>query len=211
MTKLRRRWIDLAARLHIPVPMAENVFNHIETLYSIPRRAYHNLDHIARCLRDLESLSDACESPDAVETAIWFHDAVYVPGNEENEKQSADLAGEMLRVLGQPEDFINKVAELILATRHDHPPRNPDEAVIIDVDLAGLGAPASRFNRDGRAIREEYDWVPEEEYCAARAAILQRFLDRPAIYHTTLFHERYEERARQNLRRALKRFASPPM
>ena len=52
-------------------------------------------------------------------------------------------------------------------------------------------------------IRQEYAWVPEEDYRQGRARILRGFLERPRIYRTAEMFERAEDRARQNLRREL--------
>ncbi len=54
-----------------------------------------------------------------------------------------------------------------------------------------------------RAIREEYHWVAEADYRAGRARILERFLSRPAIYHTAYFREQFEAQARLNLERTV--------
>jgi len=40
--------------------------------------------------------------------------------------------------------------------------------------------------------------------------VLRGFLDRPRIYGTDAFHERYEATARQNLERALAALHTPP-
>jgi len=45
--------------------------------------------------------------------------------------------------------------------------------------------------------------VDDDAFRKGRSAILQRFLDRPAIYATPAMRSRYEEPARQNLRRSL--------
>jgi predicted metal-dependent HD superfamily phosphohydrolase len=45
--------------------------------------------------------------------------------------------------------------------------------------------------------------VAEETFRKRRAEVLEQFLGRPHIYSTALFRERYEPRARANLRRSL--------
>jgi predicted metal-dependent HD superfamily phosphohydrolase len=45
--------------------------------------------------------------------------------------------------------------------------------------------------------------VPGAIYRSKRSAILKRLLMRPTIYSTRYFGERYEARARENLKRSL--------
>jgi predicted metal-dependent HD superfamily phosphohydrolase len=52
-------------------------------------------------------------------------------------------------------------------------------------------------------VREEYAWVPESIYRRKRAEVLQRFLDRDAIYSSPEMRAWGEDRARANLARSL--------
>ena len=70
----------------------------------------------------------------------------------------------------------------------------------LDADLAILGASPERYARYAADIRKEYAWVPEPEYRAGRAAVLNRFLALPRIYHAEPLFAEGEERARVNLR-----------
>ncbi len=78
-----------------------------------------------------------------------------------------------------------------------------DVRVLIDVDLSSLGRAWSGFQEDSRAAREEYDHVPEAVFRQKRAESLHGFLDRPRIYFTDYFYEKYEKSARENLKRAI--------
>jgi predicted metal-dependent HD superfamily phosphohydrolase len=59
--------------------------------------------------------------PDAVKLALWFHDAVYVPGAVDNEQCSADLFSQWGRTGFSP-TLVEKICSLILITSH-RPPR----------------------------------------------------------------------------------------
>jgi predicted metal-dependent HD superfamily phosphohydrolase len=92
------------------------------------------------------------------------------------------------------------VKRLILATKSHHAAdEDADAHVLLDADLAVLGAPAEEYARYAAAIRREYAWVPEEDYRCGRARVLQRFLDRPRIFQLDRMHERYDVTARRNL------------
>ncbi|MCY1524654.1 hypothetical protein D9M68_595970 [compost metagenome] len=75
--------------------------------------------------------------------------------------------------------------------------------MLIDIDLSILGAERTRFDEYERQVHAEYGFVPEEIRLPRRRAILQRFLDRPAIYATPRLHGLLEARARENLQRSI--------
>jgi predicted metal-dependent HD superfamily phosphohydrolase len=73
----------------------------------------------------------------------------------------------------------------------------------VDVDLSILGAPPERFAEYEVQIRQEYAHVPGFLFRLKRRAILQSFLDRPALFSTPRLHQRLEARARANLAAAV--------
>ena len=75
--------------------------------------------------------------------------------------------------------------------------------MLVDIDLAILGAPAARFAEYTQQISAEYAWVPSEVYAVKRRAVLLGFLDREQIYTTPAVAQRLEERARANLAKAI--------
>jgi predicted metal-dependent HD superfamily phosphohydrolase len=97
------------------------------------------------------------------------------------------------------------VHALILETRHRAAPQGADAQLLVDIDLSILGALPQRFDESDLQVRAEYAHVPDAAYCEGRRAILQSFLSRPRLYSTDHFHLRLEQRARDNLRRALAR------
>jgi predicted metal-dependent HD superfamily phosphohydrolase len=139
----------------------------------------------------------------ALELAIWFHDAIYSPLRGNNEQASADLAS--LRGLGAGNDFVRCVHALIMVTTHSGQPSSQDEALMVDIDLAILGSDRATFKVYEFSIRQEYRLVPGPLYRCKRKAILQSFLDRDAIYNTAPFAQSREEAARSNLMWAISR------
>jgi predicted metal-dependent HD superfamily phosphohydrolase len=138
-----------------------------------------------------------------VEFGIWLHDVVYDPRASDNEEQSARIAGEILEQMDCPPKLITSIRELILATRHIHPPPTPDARLLVDIDLSILGQPPDVFGVYERAIRAEYSRVSEESYKIGRSRILRGFLDKPAIYCTDGFEKKYGLQARENIMKAL--------
>lgn len=179
------------------------VFQQLIAAYTSRDRHYHDLRHIADCLREFDSVKHLAHDPHAIEVAIWFHDVVYDGARQDNEERSAEIADEALQRLGASTALRRDVEALILFTRHDRDPDTSDGKLIVDIDLASLGRSAEVFDANGRAIRQEYANVPEEDFRKGRASLLGMFLSRPRIYMTDEFFNRYEQQARQNLQRSL--------
>ncbi|MBB6049487.1 HD domain-containing protein [Armatimonas rosea] len=160
--------------------------------YAEPHRRYHTVRHLRAVLGALHRWLGP-ELPSSLRTAALWHDAVYDPKAHDNEEQSAAL------VVGDP-----RAALLILATkRHELLDEGEDMRLLLDADLWILGAAPRAYRRYAALIRQEYTHVPDTAYRAGRAAVLERFLQRPRLYFGP-FPER-EARARENLAAELSR------
>jgi predicted metal-dependent HD superfamily phosphohydrolase len=151
-------------------------------------------------LEQVDRLHDDARNPDAVRLAAWFHDVIYDSRAKDNEERSADYAVSALQQLGAAPGLIAEVSRLILLTKsHVADAGDADAVVLLDADLAILGAAEECYRRYAAAIRQEYAWVPAPDYRAGRCQVLERFLQRPQIFRTArLFAER-EAQARRNL------------
>ena len=74
-----------------PSPDPAAVYADLRERLSAAGREFHNLGHIDDCLRHFDEIAPRLMDRDAVEIALWFHDAVYEPGNPDNERRSAQL------------------------------------------------------------------------------------------------------------------------
>jgi predicted metal-dependent HD superfamily phosphohydrolase len=90
-----------------------------------------------------------------------------------------------------------------MATKHDAMPDSTDSRLLVDIDLAILGAPVERFDEYERQVRQEYSWVPDALFRRKRREILEAFLARPRIFSTDYFQLKYEAQARTNLERSI--------
>jgi predicted metal-dependent HD superfamily phosphohydrolase len=196
----QQRWTGLWSRLGAQ-GNGLSIFTHLAAAYAEPARAYHTAEHIQDCLIQLDRSREIAHRPDEVEVAVWFHDAVYVPGASDNEDRSARLAQTALQACGVQLEVSRRVAELVLATRHLTLPREPDGQLLCDIDLSILGREPEVFDEFERRIRQEYAWVPEPMYRSTRAEVLAGFLRRRPIFQTRYFREQYELPARANLER----------
>ncbi|MDC0661030.1 HD domain-containing protein [Marinobacter sp. SS21] len=171
--------------------------------YDEPHRKYHSRQHLVECLTLLESCLGLAEDAAAVTVALWFHDAIYDVQAGDNEARSAAWAGEALRAAGVCPERIGRVKALVLATRHSVLPEGIDQQLLVDIDLAILGATPARFAQYQRQVREEYAWVPDAPFHSKRRDILMAFLARQPIYRLPPLRKKLESQARDNLRHAI--------
>jgi len=134
--------------------------------------------------------------------AAWYHDVVYDTKARDNEERSACLMLERLEPLDVPAGIVDRAARLIRATaKHIVPKDCPESALLLDADLAILGAPSEVYDLYSDQIRREYAWVSETEYRTGRAAVLTSFLIREHIYMSPRMQDLYEAAAVENLKR----------
>lgn len=201
---LQQRWTSLWKRLGAQGD-ASSIYKDLVVRHSEPHRAYHTLEHIGHCLDEFEQVRHLAANPDAVELALWYHDAIYDTRAKDNEERSAVLVTEMVRNTSLPDNLGQSVANLITATKHTSASTDPDVQLLVDIDLSIFGQSEDKFGEYERQVRKEYEWVTEDAFVAGRSAILKSFLDRPTIYSTQFFRNKYEAQARRNIAKSLAR------
>lgn len=199
---LRANWHQAWQALGVAAP-DDALCSELQRRYAEPQRHYHTMQHLGECLGWFEREKALAEHPGEVALALWFHDAVYDVHAHDNEARSAHWAREALRAAGAGEAAAERVHALVMATCHDAVPEGRDAELLIDIDLSILGAERARFDEYERQVGEEYGFVPAAVRLPRRRAILQRFLDRDAIYATPRMHALLEARARANLQRSI--------
>lgn len=193
----QRAWDDLG--LDAPDDLCQRLM----MVYDQPHRHYHSLQHLQECIVHFESAMGLANHPSEVEMALWFHDAIYDPHAKDNEQRSADWAVAELTRHGVGAASVQRVHALIMATCHSATPSDPDQQLLVDIDLSILGAHPARFAEYDRQVSAEYGWVETGVYQTKRKTVLKGFLARSAIYSTAFFRERYEQQARANLERLI--------
>jgi len=183
------------------------VFQELTARYGADGRFYHTLDHVAQMLAILNQNGRLAHNLPALQLAAWFHDAIYDPRAGDNEAQSAAWAAAVLRRLRLPESLSARVSQLILMTQsHQCPPEDGDGWLLLDADLAILGADPATYDAYARAIRQEFAFVPKMVYGSVRRQVLHSFLERERLYfHPPLFNK-LECQARANLAREIARY-----
>ena len=172
--------------------------------YTQSTRKYHNQQHLSECFQHFDAVQHLAKHPEEIALALWFHDAVYRIGRQDNKQQSAQWAEKSLIQESVAPEIISRIKKLILVTCHDATPEQPDEQLMVDIDLAILGSTPQRFVEYETQIRQEYHLVPNWLFRYKRKKILHQFLKRPRIYATDHFYLLLEQQARTNLEQTLK-------
>jgi len=200
------RWKLVAAALALPERVSHDLLEELVLRYSEPHRRYHALPHVVSVLQTLDDLLE--REPQEVVTSLrlaaWYHDIIYDTKARDNEEQSARLILGWLDPLDVSAAIVDRAARMIRATaNHVVPGDCPEAALLLDADLAILGAASADYDRYTAQIRQEYEWVPEADYRAGRAKVLTSFLSRDRIFLSSKMRDRYEEPAIRNLRREI--------
>lgn len=197
----RERFRRLVRRLGGDGEATEPVFEALRAAWGAPGRVAHTLAHLADCLHQLDVARAGAVGSDPAELALWFHDAVYVAGAQDNEKRSAQLLAAHARRLGLSRETAEEVAAMVRATALGAGAKAPDPetALVLDVDLSILGADPVRFMDFEYSVEEEFAKVPRLRFRVGRGRFLAGLLARETIFHTPFFRQRDEATARANV------------
>jgi predicted metal-dependent HD superfamily phosphohydrolase len=196
------QWSEITNKYSKDTAFSDTIFKDLIKQYTSKSRHYHDLGHIENMLSSMVLYRSMISDYDSVFFAVWFHDVVYESLNSANEEKSADYAKHALAKLNYPENKIEIVIQLILATKN-HTNIKPDEdldtQLLLDADLKVLGADPEQYILYAKAVRKEYKLVPDLLYKPGRKKVLTKFLEMPFLYRTKEFQNLYEEKARTNL------------
>lgn len=184
-----------------------NTYEAITNAYSEKHRYYHTESHIDDCLGKFDMSRGLAIEEHEVELAIWFHDAVYEPLSSDNELKSADWAQSFLIDSGAKQGLADRVHKLIMATLHAVEAADGNARLLVDIDLSILGEVETIYDQFEKSVRKEYALVPEFLFRKKRVEILNSFLARNRIYSNNFFYQRYEERARKNIKGAISKLS----
>jgi predicted metal-dependent HD superfamily phosphohydrolase len=185
--------------------------------YTEPHRKFHNLKHLQFMLetqrsftekvrKELQGLQDWGQvlyiDEDLLTYAIIFHDWFYDPSRNDNEERSGDYAYEWVKRVYLSDKTAAYVKEMIIATAsHGHVDvrEDPEKALLLDLDMAGLGTPAEDYVRTTGYIAQEYFPVYGRQFIGGRTQWIREMLVRPSLYNYQCFKEAFEVQAKTNL------------
>jgi len=202
---------QIADRLEAGLPLTEPMLSQLLNFYQTPPRFYHTIEHVCEVLqhyREIEKLG-LWHRPDEVYLAALYHDAIYEYGAKDNEVRSAQVARMCIQEwYAEHKIDANYVAHLIeLTARHGSlSPQDVDteEALFLDCDLAIVASSWERFSLYQSHIEQEYTQVYSRLfYRVGRRRFLGSLAKKERLFLSDHFHERYDQQARANLKRAL--------
>jgi predicted metal-dependent HD superfamily phosphohydrolase len=197
MDRLQQVFLDLTKDAAAWTDVAE--------AYSNKDRHYHNLDHLSNMLAQLDLCRELINDWDCVLFALFYHDYIYNSTGKDNEGQSAGYAKTKMTSLKLPQEKIDSVVDMILATKGHDISENSDINHFTDADLSILGSTEDEYDQYAKNVRKEYSIYPDILYKPGRKKVLKHFLDMPAIFKTRFFQEKFEKMARENLTKELQR------
>lgn len=105
--------------------------------------SYHSVEHIqdvceaAKRIGKQENISDY--EMKLLITAVWYHDSGFLKGAQAHEEESCRIAQESLPKFGYTQEEINRICNMIMATKIPQMPKNHLEEILADADLDYLG------------------------------------------------------------------------
>ncbi len=198
---LQHTFTELLLRIGVPSYKIRTRWDELEKAYSQNNRHYHNLSHLEEMRKSFFDYKSELQFPDETLYSLYYHDIVYVSTRKDNEQKSAEWAIALL-----PKEInLNKqiIFDLILATKDHNANGVADANWLIDFDLKILGKDWDDYKMYAEQIRKEYSFYPDFLYNPGRVKALKHFLEKPHIYQTTSFQEKFESKARNNIQKEI--------
>jgi predicted metal-dependent HD superfamily phosphohydrolase len=217
MTDLKTPWLFMCSQLFLRSERTQpadwgSLFDELIARYQEPHRVYHGVNHLEECFTTLARLPEEHWPKDreALTLALFAHDAVYVLMNDRNEVESAGYADALAFLLSGDPEMTSLVWQAVMDTRHQGSALTHTGAVLCDIDLAHFAEPWESFLAKRALVEREYEPLAKKAnmsapaFANARAGALRPFLDRPSIYQTPWFRDRFERQAQANLERHIR-------
>lgn len=199
---IQEHFFNAAGEFSHDSKIAESLWHELREKYTTKTRHYHTLTHLDDMLKYLLPLRDAFRNWPTIIFALCYHDAVYNALRSNNEEKSASLAGDRLKRLRVPEEYVTACKRLILATKK-HEAADHETNLFTDADLSILGSDAATYNLYLKNIRREYAMYPDMLYNPGRKKVLLHFLNMDQIFKTKEFYGQFEVQAHKNLQAEL--------
>lgn len=203
---IKNLWLNIFLKIRFCGDMWTS-FEDLKNRYNEGYRAYHTFDHLCMMFKEMYKnfnlLNHFKIDEGVMLIAIFYHDAVYDPKRNDNEEKSVEFFKNSVLYPVLSERNQELVIRMILDSKHISEPSFITSQLFCDLDLSILGQEPDIFDKYENNIRTEYSFVSESDYRKGRIAFLSSLLKRENIYSTADFREKYENKARKNIKRLI--------
>lgn len=140
----------------------QKVKNYVESLFKDKLSSvyfYHNFIHTTYTVNKAEEIMKntpvSKEDQEKVILALWFHDTGYIDCAQDHEEKGVEIMKNFLKNENYPENYIEDVSKLILATKINYEPQNLLEKIAKDADCSHFAS--HDYNDISDALRKEWE------------------------------------------------------
>lgn len=120
---------------------------------------YHNFIHTTYTVNKGQEIINHTQlsynEKEKVILALWFHDVGYTKSSENHEQMGTEILQAFLVAENYPQDYIDEVSALILATEKNYVPKNDLEKIVKDADSSHFASPC--YNEISDKLRLEWE------------------------------------------------------
>ncbi|MGG5209772.1 Pycsar system effector family protein [Chryseobacterium sp. MIQD13] len=169
---------------------------------------YHNFIHTTYTVNKAEEIMRntpvSKEDQEKVLLALWFHDTGYVECAQNHEEKGVAILTDFLKQESYPENYIEDVSKLILATKITYEPQNLLEKIVKDADCSHFAS--HDYNDISDALRKEWELTnvrcfSNDEWNAGNLEMLKN----KHHYYTEYAQENWEPLKKKNIKKIEKK------
>ncbi|ASW74726.1 phosphohydrolase [Chryseobacterium piperi] len=185
--------------------------NYVEILFKDKLSSvyfYHNFIHTTYTVNKAEEImkhtSVSKEDQEKVLLALWFHDTGYIDCAQNHEEKGVEILKNFLTNENYPENYIEDVSKLILATKITYEPQNLLEKIVKDADCSHFAS--HDYNDISDALRKEWELTnvkcfSNDEWNAGNIDMLKN----KHHYYTDYAKENWEPLKKKNIKKIEKK------
>ncbi|MBB6372242.1 Pycsar system effector family protein [Chryseobacterium shigense] len=169
---------------------------------------YHNFIHTTYTVNKAEEIMRntpvSKEDQEKVLLALWFHDTGYVECAQNHEEKGVTILTDFLKQENYPENYIEDVSKLIIATKITYEPQNLLEKIVKDADCSHFAS--HDYNDISDALRKEWELTnvrcfSNDEWNAGNLEMLKN----KHHYYTEYAQENWEPLKKKNIKKIEKK------
>jgi predicted metal-dependent HD superfamily phosphohydrolase/uncharacterized membrane protein len=169
---------------------------------------YHNLRHTQRVVKSTKELLNfynlTAEENDAITIASWLHDIGYTVSNDNHEENSVILAKEFLENNNASPELIERVSQLIMATKMSSEPKGIAEMIIKDADCSHFAQ--NSYPETSELLREELALICNTNFSRKEWRNMNIImLQTKHHYYTDYAKSNWQKKKHENLQKLVKK------